>query len=92
MVTSSLGARLLQFDHFDAALATWLEFLELVRRQCNRSSCSHHYQHHDGRMPVIGDRHHVEDFAKATRDLIKAMDTTVQAIRLVAPFKDDRQS
>jgi hypothetical protein len=87
-----LGARLLLFDYFDAALTTWIDFLELVRHQCNRRSRSHHYQHNDDRMPVMGDRHHVEDFAKATRDLIKAMDTTVEAIKVMAPFEEDRHS
>jgi hypothetical protein len=86
-----LGARLLLFDYFDATLTTWLNFLESVRCRCNRRSRSHRYQHHDDRTPVIGDRHHVEDFAKATRDLIKAMDTTAEAIKLMAPFREDRQ-
>ena len=87
---AELGARLLMFDFLDAALCTWVDFLELVRRKGvwePRSS----FEELEEKLPAAGDREHVVDFVKATRDLINAIGTTISAIKIAAQFDAERQ-
>lgn len=83
-----LAGRLIMLDLLSASVSCWIDFLLVVRRKSNRET---RLVELDKIVPMIADRDHLSDFSRATRDLSRAVEVTITAIKLISKFSEDQQ-